>query len=100
MFSHAIDSLCPQTAMHGEQCGVGSILTAYLHKANWQRIKSTLKKIGAPTTAKELGVKDQDLVKALEMAAKIRPERYTILHKLNLDYEACEVVAKATGTID
>ena len=33
------------------------------------------------------------------MAAKIRPERYTILHKLNLNLEACEKTAKATGII-
>jgi len=55
--------------------------------------------IGAPTTASELGVKDSDVVKALEMAPRIRPERYTILHKLNLNLEACEKIAKATGII-
>ena len=99
LFSHALDMIkCPH-AMHGEQCGVGSVLTAYLHKTDWQRIRDTLKQIGAPTTAAELGVKDEDLVKAFEMAATIRPERYTILHKLKLDREACEKVAKTTGVI-
>jgi glycerol-1-phosphate dehydrogenase [NAD(P)+] len=99
LFSHALDMIkCPH-AMHGEQCGVGSVLTAYLHKTNWKRIKNTLKQIGAPTTAAELGVNDEDLVKAFEMAANIRPERYTILHKLKLDHEACEKVAKITGII-
>jgi glycerol-1-phosphate dehydrogenase [NAD(P)+] len=100
LFSHALDLVNSHHAMHGEQCGVGSILTAYLHRANWQRIRNTLKQIGAPTTASELGVKDVDVVKALEAAAKIRPERYTILHKLNLSFEACEKTAKATGIID
>lgn len=99
LFSHALDLIKPNQAMHGEQCGVGTILSAYLHRTNWQRIIKTLKQLGAPTTAKELGVKDSDLIKALEMAPKIRPERYTILQKLNLDYEACEKTAKATGTI-
>jgi len=99
LFSHALDMVkCPH-AMHGEQCGVGSVLSAYLHKADWKRIRNTLKQIGAPTTARELGVKDEDLVKALEMATSVRPERYTILHKLNLDREACEKVAKTTGVI-
>ena len=50
-------------------------------------------------SAAELGVKDLDLIKALELAPKIRPERYTILHRLNLNTEACEKTAKATGTI-
>jgi glycerol-1-phosphate dehydrogenase [NAD(P)+] len=100
LFSHALDMInCPH-AMHGEQCGVGSVLAAYLHRANWRRIRDTLKQIGAPTTARELGVKDEDLVKALEMAATIRPERYTILHKLSLNREECEKVAKVTQTIE
>jgi glycerol-1-phosphate dehydrogenase [NAD(P)+] len=99
LFSHALDIINSKHAMHGEQCAVGSILAAYLHKANWQRIQKTLKQLGAPTTASELGVSDSDVVKALEMAAKIRPERYTILHKLNPSIEVCEETAKATGVI-
>jgi glycerol-1-phosphate dehydrogenase [NAD(P)+] len=100
LFSHALDLVNSHHAMHGEQCGVGSILTSFLYGSNWQKIKSTLKQIGAPTTAKELGVSDADLVKALHMSAAIRPERYTILHKLSLNYEACQTVAKATGIIE
>jgi glycerol-1-phosphate dehydrogenase [NAD(P)+] len=100
LFSHALDIINTNHAMHGEQCGVGTILTTYLYRANWQGVKKTLKQLGAPTTAAELGVKDADVIKALEMAAKIRPERYTILHKLNLNTEACEKTAKATGIIN
>jgi len=99
LFSHALDLLHVNHAMHGEQCGVGSILTSFLHGSNWQRIKSTLKQIGAPTTACELGIKDLDAVKALHVAVKLRPERYTILQKLNLNFDACETVARATGII-
>ena len=100
LFSHSLDLINSHHAMHGEQCGVGTILMAYLYRENWQRIKNMLKQIGAPTTASELGVKDVDLVKALEAAAKIRPERYTILQKLNLNFDACEKTAKATGVIN
>ena len=100
LFSHALDIVSPSHGMHGEQCGVGSIMSAYLHRANWQGIRKTLKQIGAPTTAAELGVNDADVVKALELAARIRPERYTILHKLNLTAEACGKTAKATGIIN
>jgi glycerol-1-phosphate dehydrogenase [NAD(P)+] len=99
LFSHALDLIDHPKAMHGEQCGVGSILAAYLQGANWRRIRNTLREINAPTTAVGLGVKDEDVVKALEMAATIRPERYTILHKLNLSREACEKAAKNTGVI-
>jgi len=100
LFSHALDIISPKQAMHGEQVGVGTILTAYLHEIDWEQIRDTLKQIGAPTTAKELGVKNIDIIKALKMAPTIRPERYTILHKLQLDDEACEKVARETRVID
>ena len=99
LFSHALDMICSSSAMHGEQCGVGAIMISYLYGSNWKRLKTTLKRLGAPTTAAELGVSDKDLIKALELAAAIRPERYTILQKLNLDHEGYKKVAKETGTI-
>jgi glycerol-1-phosphate dehydrogenase [NAD(P)+] len=99
MFSHALDAMKNNDSMHGEQCGVGTILMAYLHSANWKRIRDALKNVGAPITARELGVTNEEVVKALVNAASIRPERYTILQKLNLSKEGYEKVAKATGVI-
>ena len=99
MFSHALDAIKNSDSMHGEQCGVGTILMAYLHNANWKRIRDALKNMSAPTTARELGATNEEVIKALEMAASIRPERYTILQKLNLSRDAYEKVAKATGVI-
>jgi glycerol-1-phosphate dehydrogenase [NAD(P)+] len=71
LFSHALDIVKPNQALHGEQCGVGTILSAYLYKSNWQGIKKTLKQLGAPTTAKELGVRHWHN-QILELAARIR----------------------------
>jgi glycerol-1-phosphate dehydrogenase [NAD(P)+] len=99
MFSHALDMIKPNCAMHGERCGVGTIIMAYLHRANWRRIKDILQKLGAPTDACDLGAEKEDVIKALEMTATIRPERYTILRKLKLDREFCEKIAKTTGVI-
>lgn len=99
LFSHALDMIKPNHAMHGEQCGVGTIMMAYLHRANWKRIREALKMLGAPTNAHELGVEKEVVVKALEMASTIRPERYTILNKLNLSHEAYERLAKVTQVI-
>lgn len=99
MFSHALEMIKPSNALHGERCGIGAIMMAYLHKANWKRIKKTLKELGAPTNAQELGIENEDVVNALKLAATIRPERFTILNKLNLDNKACEELARATGVI-
>jgi glycerol-1-phosphate dehydrogenase [NAD(P)+] len=99
MFSHALDIIRPNHAMHGHQCGVGAILMACLQRANWRGIRDTLKKLGAPTNARELGAEKDEIVKALMMAATIRPDRYTILSRQSLTVEACEKLAKTTEVI-
>lgn len=99
LFSHALDMSKNSQAMHGEQCGVGAIMMAYLHGTNWRRIRETLKRLGAPTTAAELGIRDKEVVKAMEVATTIRPERYTILNKLSLNRNSYEKVAKTTAVI-
>ena len=95
-FSHALDMIAEKPALHGEQCGVGTMMMTYLYGDRWQRIREVLIKIGAPTTAKELGVKEEEIVKALTHAHEINPGRYTILGDLGLTYEAAERLALAT----
>jgi len=108
MFSHMLDHLGPgillkrrktQPPLHGEQCGVGAILMMYLHGGDWQLIRNTLKKIGAPTTSEELGISKKHIIEALVRATEIRPERYTILGEHGLTEEAAKVLAKKTGVI-
>ncbi len=98
LFSHALDLIAPKPALHGEQCGVGTIMMAYLHGEDWQEIRKTLQIIGAPTNARELGIPAKYIVKALTIAHRIRPERYTILKK-GLKPRAAEQLAKITGVI-
>ncbi len=98
-FSHALDMIAENPALHGEQCGVGTIMMTYLHGENWQRVKAVLKEIGAPTTAKDLGVKEEHIIEALTLAHKINPGRYTILGDSGLTYEAAERLAVVTGVI-
>lgn len=99
LFSHALDIIAKKPALHGEQTGVGTIMMAKLHRLPWRKIRGVLRKIGAPTTAKELGVSDVDVIKALTIAHKIRPERYTILGERGLTWEAAERLARDTGVI-
>lgn len=96
-FSHALDMICPNPALHGEQCGVGAIMMAYLHNAEWEKIRDALKKVGAPTTAKELGIEEHYIIEALTQAHKVR-DRYTILRN-GLSREEAVKVAKVTGVI-
>ena len=97
MFSHALDRIAPGKAMHGEQCGVGAIMMMYLHGGDWEAIRDALREIGAPTTAKELGIAKKYIIKALTMAHKMRPDRYTILGTDGITREAAEKLVKVTG---
>ncbi len=97
MFSHALDRIAPGKAMHGEQCGIGSIMMMYLHGGDWGKIKKAIKEIGAPTTARELGLSKEDIVEALLMAPKVRPDRYTVLGADGISREAAEHLVKVTG---
>ena len=99
MFSHLLDKIAPGKALHGEQCGVGSIMMMYLHGGDWQRIRSALQMIGAPTSASELGVTAEQLKEALVHAHEIRKDRYTILGDRGLTPDAAERLARITKVI-
>jgi glycerol-1-phosphate dehydrogenase [NAD(P)+] len=92
-FSHALDQVAPGKGLHGEQCGIGSIITMYLHGGDWRGIRSSLKAIGAPTTPKEIGIDDQTAARALVLAHDIRPERFTILDMGVTDEVAEQLIA-------
>ena len=98
LFSHALNLVTPRPALHGEQCGVGAIMMMYLHGDDWEAIRDALRTIGCPTNARGLGIPAKHIVRALTIAHKIRPERYTILSK-GLNKRAAERLAKATGVI-
>ncbi|HEV2118807.1 MAG TPA: NAD(P)-dependent glycerol-1-phosphate dehydrogenase [Candidatus Bathyarchaeia archaeon] len=99
LFSHALDLVAADTSLHGERTGVGAILCAYLQGSNWEAIRTFLKEIGAPSTAEELNVSPEQVVKALTMAHSLRPERYTILGETGVAEAAAAKVARMTGVI-
>jgi|YelNatPaOPRAMG01_1025707.scaffolds.fasta_scaffold09073_7 glycerol-1-phosphate dehydrogenase [NAD(P)+] len=99
MFSHMLDRLAPKKALHGEQCGVGSIMMMYLHGGDWQKIRDSLSTIGAPITGEQLGIDREIIIQALCRAHEIRQDRYTVLGDRGLTYEAAERLAKITGVI-
>jgi glycerol-1-phosphate dehydrogenase [NAD(P)+] len=98
MFSHALDRIAPDCALHGEQCGVGAIMMMALHGGDWERIREALHTIGAPVNAKQLNVTKEQLIQALTTAHTIR-ERYTILGESGLTERAAERVATMTKVI-
>ncbi len=98
-FSHALDMVAPKPALHGEQCGVGTIMMMHLHGKEWQFIRDALKKMHAPTTAEEIGIEPEYIIEALKIAHNVRKDRYTILGDRGLTREAAEKLAIKTEVI-
>ena len=64
-----------------------------------EQIKNLLKVVGAPTTAKELGIPDEIVVKAISIAHTLR-KRYTILGESGIEEKAAEKAARIVGVIE
>lgn len=99
LFSHALDVVAPGRGLHGEKCGIGTILAARMQGLDWRAVRRALKNVRAPTTAAEIGISSSEVVTALVQAAAIRPDRYTILSAKNLDVRSATALAKETGVI-
>lgn len=100
LFAHALELLAPGKVLHGEAVALGTIIMLYIYgDPLWVRVKKVMKKIGLPTSAEELGLPGEILVKALSIAHEIRPERYTILGEKGLSSEASVRVLRETGVI-
>ena len=99
LFSHALDKIAPGKGLHGEKCGLGAIMIAKLQGQNWKEIIRTLKDVGAPTTAKQIGVTPEQVIDALMIAQDLRPERYTILKEIEMTERRAKNLAKSTKVI-
>jgi glycerol-1-phosphate dehydrogenase [NAD(P)+] len=99
LISHALDKIAPGIGLHGEKCGIGAILMAKLQGQDWKKVSKTLRNVGAPTTAKEIGLRSDMLAKALVIAQSLRPERYTILKEIQMTQKKALELAKSTAVL-
>jgi len=101
-FSHALEKLFHekglQPAVHGEQVALGTIISLYLQKEDWEQARRIMKKFGLPVTAKQLGISGEAAVKALAAAKDVR-DRYTILNKYKLTEKASRKILGRLGII-
>ncbi|MEM3711678.1 MAG: sn-glycerol-1-phosphate dehydrogenase [Thermoprotei archaeon] len=97
LFTFAIETLA-DTGLHGEYCGLGTIMMTYLQPRDSSEVKRLLETVSAPTTANQLDLKKEHIVKALTMAHKMR-NWYTILGSNGLSEGSAERLARYTGII-
>ena len=96
LFSHALDRIAAGAGLHGEKCGIGSIMTARLQGQDWRAIRRALAAVGAPVRAADIGIGEDDVVRALLMAQSLRPRRRTILARARLTERRARSLARLT----
>ena len=99
LFSHYLDLLAPDSGLHGEKCGIGTIMMSRLHGIDWRKVRTALKNVGAPVEASQIGVDDAMVIESLVKASSIRPDRYTILSRKKLTRKGAASLARSTGVI-
>jgi glycerol-1-phosphate dehydrogenase [NAD(P)+] len=100
LFSHAMDIVAPGKGLHGQKCGMGTIMMAKLHGMDYEEIRNSLKVIGSPLRARDIGATDEEIVQALVLARSIRKDRYTILEEVKLTEQSARKLAREVGVID
>ena len=95
LISHYLDMNLKRRIPHGIQCALGALPMALYHEKyndnwwkdeyDWMRIKILMEKAGIPLTLKDAEIPENLMIQAMVEAWKIRPNRYTILHKRKLD---------------
>lgn len=100
LFSHALEYVSNSNCgLHGERVGIGTIIMSKIHGLDHEIIVKTLENIKAPTTAREIDVDEEQIIKSLIIAQSLRPDRYTILNKIKLDRDSARAIAKSVSVI-
>ncbi|GLY04963.1 MULTISPECIES: iron-containing alcohol dehydrogenase family protein [Actinoplanes] len=86
---HAIDSLFPRTASHGELAGLGALFCTFLREdeRRFVQMAECLQRHQLPRTPSDVGLDADQFVQAIDFAPRTRPDRYTILEHLAMTPE-------------
>lgn len=97
LFCFAMEQLSDK-GLHGEYCGLGSIMMEYLQVGERGRVRQLLEKAGAPTSAAEIGIDKSVVIRALTTAHKMRGW-YTVLGTSGLSEASAERLARYTHIV-
>jgi glycerol-1-phosphate dehydrogenase [NAD(P)+] len=84
---HAIDHLYPGVARHGELAGAATLFTAFLRgdERMAAAVDACLTRHELPRLPRDVGLSEEQFVRAVVHAPATRPDRYTVLEHLALD---------------
>lgn len=89
---HAIDALFPGAGNHGELAGVGALFSFFLREDDeaGALVDACLRRHGLPRLPSDLGLSAEQFAQAVLLAPTTRPDRYTILERLDLHESAVQ----------
>jgi glycerol-1-phosphate dehydrogenase [NAD(P)+] len=96
---HAVERLFPGTSNHGALAGVGALFASFLREDEslFERMSSCLGRYDLPRAPVDLGLSTDQFCAAVEYAPSTRPDRYTILERLDLSPD--QIKSKVTEYI-
>ena len=80
LISHALDKFLETPQLHGIQVGIATYIMSKVQNHRFERISRVLKETGFFDYVKTLNMRKEDFKKAIDMAPKIKPSRYTYIH--------------------
>ena len=97
---HAVDSLFPGTASHGELAGLGALFCTYLRgdERRFAQMSMCLARHQLPRLPSDIGLDNAQFVEAVMFAPRTRPDRYTILEHLAMSPD--EISRKLSDYVD
>ncbi|MGH8866454.1 MAG: iron-containing alcohol dehydrogenase family protein [Actinomycetes bacterium] len=97
---HAVDALFPGTGNHGELAGIGAMFCFFLRDDTHRlgQVDACLQRHGLPRLPADVGLTEEQFVRAVRHAPGTRPGRFTILE--HLDLSEAQVTEKVRGYVD
>ena len=79
LISHALDSMHPGTAQHGEQVAFGALIATRLQGGDWQALREFMLRAGLGEAAAGFGLPADAIADVVRASPSMRPERHTVL---------------------
>jgi glycerol-1-phosphate dehydrogenase [NAD(P)+] len=93
LISHALDTLHPGTAQHGEQVAFGALIATRLQGGDWRGLREFMFAAGLENAAAGFGLPVEVAIAVVRAAPAMRPERRTVLSNPDLaERDLCEAV--------
>ena len=108
LISHYLDMSSEKKLRHGIQCAIGALAMAAYHELrnpNWwknekyrlEALREHVLKAGIPARLEDAGIPVEVMINAITNSWRIRPQRYTILHKFKPDRRGALQILRTAG---